>query len=102
MSSGALQTLLLAVACTLAPGLAEAGIYKCTGPDGNTRYTSDPSHCPNAERQVLKKRVQKVIEKDAPLFQFRSVYKSINHNCSFPLLIDKEIIDKRTSHEVVF
>jgi hypothetical protein len=65
MSSRALRTLLLAAACTLAPGLAEAGIYKCTGPDGKTRYTSDPSHCPNAERQVLKKKVQKVIEADA-------------------------------------
>ena len=51
-----------AVVCAASVVSAEPGIYKCTDDEGRTRYTSDPSHCPNAEKQVLKKQVQKVIE----------------------------------------
>jgi len=41
---------------------ADAGIYRCTGPDGKTTFTSDPNACPGAKPHVLKKQVQKVLE----------------------------------------
>ena len=44
---------------------AEAGIYKCTGPDGKTRYTSDRSQCRNAEPQILKRKLQNVLDHGA-------------------------------------
>ncbi len=58
------RALLFGLAGVVAVGLEvpanAGGIYKCTGPDGSTRYTSDRSHCPNAEKQVLKKEVQRI------------------------------------------
>ena len=44
---------------------AQAGIYKCVGPDGRTTFTSDPGSCPNAKQHVLKTRVQNVIDPSA-------------------------------------
>lgn len=41
---------------------AQAGIYKCVGPDGRVTFTSDPGSCPNAKPHVLKARVQTVID----------------------------------------
>jgi hypothetical protein len=58
--ASALACVWIATTATVAYG----GIYKCTAPDGSTRYTSDASHCPNAQEQVLKKKVQKVIDHD--------------------------------------
>ncbi len=57
---------LAALVCALSFVSAEAGIYKCTDADGTTRYTSDPTHCATAEPQVLKRKVQKVIETKGP------------------------------------
>ena len=54
---------LLGVVVALAPAaVAAEGIYRCTGADGKTVFTSDRSACPNAKPHVLKSRIQKVVE----------------------------------------
>ncbi len=54
---------LLGAAVVLAPTAAGAeGIFRCTGADGKTVYTSNPGACPNAKPHVLKSRVQNVVE----------------------------------------
>jgi hypothetical protein len=47
------------------PAGAWAGIYKCTGADGRVHYTSDASHCPNAQEQKLEKKLQRVLDDDS-------------------------------------
>jgi|GEM_PF-1215590 len=46
------------VAAAAAPGAAE--IYRCAGPDGQPRYTSDPAACPGAARHRPRREVQRV------------------------------------------
>lgn len=53
--------MLLLVFALAVPGAAQAGIYKCTAADGTVRYTSDASHCPNAQEQKLEKPLQRVL-----------------------------------------
>ena len=67
-----LAAVLAATACLLAAE-AYAGIYKCTGPDGKTVFTSDRSACPGAKPHVLKKKLQTVLDgHDSRVLQKRS------------------------------
>ena len=52
--------LLVAAMSTLGGTSVEAGIYKCTGPDGKPFFTGDPTACKGAKPHVLKKKVQRV------------------------------------------
>jgi hypothetical protein len=57
------RAVLLGLAVALAPAAIGAeGIYRCTGADGKTVFTSNPSACPNAKPHVLKSKLQTVIE----------------------------------------
>ncbi len=52
--------LLTAVLALAASEAGQAEIYKCTGVDGKTLFTSDHSQCPGAERHQSSGRVEKV------------------------------------------
>jgi len=54
----ALALLLAASALAGAPAAAE--IYRCTGPDGKTLFTTDRAACPGAERHAPGREVQRV------------------------------------------
>ena len=49
----------LALALALGSGAANADMYKCPGPDGETLYTSDASQCPGASAHVPDGSVQR-------------------------------------------
>ncbi len=62
--------LLVAAMSVLGATSVEAGIYKCTGPDGKTFFTGDPTACKGAQPHVLKKKVQSVLDdKSSPVLR---------------------------------
>ena len=61
MREGFARALLLAAILALAASEAgQAEIYKCTGADGKTLFTSDRSQCPDAPRHQPSGRIEKV------------------------------------------
>lgn len=52
------RLLLLGLVALAAP--ADAEIYRCTGPDGNLRFTGDASECPGAKKHEPKRKIQKL------------------------------------------
>ena len=62
--------LLVAAMSVLGAASAEAGIYKCTGADGKTFFTSDPTACKAAQPHVLKRKVQNVLgDRSSPVLR---------------------------------
>ncbi len=52
--------LLIALFAVSVAAPAAAEIYRCTGPDGQVRFTGDASQCPGAKKHEPKKKIQSV------------------------------------------
>lgn len=62
---------LVALALVICANAASAEIYKCTGPNGDVRFTSNASQCPNAQPHAPKEDAVLRAEKARPLVSAR-------------------------------